>query len=273
MSRPAANSERAAADAFSRQSAHFDQTYGHNEIIAYKRARVRAAAEHWLQPGSRILELNAGTGEDALYFAAKGHSVHATDLAEGMLQVLGRKVRAAGAEAHISWEQCSFGQLGSLQRRGPYDHLFSNFGGLNCTGDLAKVLRSASVLLRPGGTATLVIIPPFCLWETLYLFKGEFRTAFRRFFSRRGRTAFIDGLPFTCWYYSPRAVRRMAGQEFEVLAVEGLCTIVPPSYREHFTKRWPKLYRFLRSAEDRLKGSWPWRGIGDYFIISLRKKP
>ncbi|GAA4338267.1 class I SAM-dependent methyltransferase [Flaviaesturariibacter amylovorans] len=273
MSRPASPlTETPAAAAFSRQSAHFDSTYGSNDIIAYKRARVRAATVRWLRPGSRILELNAGTGEDALYLAGQGHRVHATDLSTGMLEALGRKVRAAGAGDSVTWEQCSFEALDGLQHRGPFDHLFSNFGGLNCTGDLPSVLRQASVLLRPGGTATLVIIPPFCLWETLLLFKGEFRTALRRFFSHGGRTATIDGLPFTCWYYSPRAVRRMVAEEFDVLDLEGLCTLVPPSYRERFPQRWPRLYRILQRLEDRFKSSRPWRGIGDYFIITLRKK-
>ena len=31
-----------------------------------------------------ILELNAGTGTDAVWFAERGYRVHATDIAEGM---------------------------------------------------------------------------------------------------------------------------------------------------------------------------------------------
>jgi len=52
---------------------------------------------------------------------------------------------------------------------------------------LSKVLDSFDPLLKPGGMVTLVILPKFCLWETLLLFKGKFRTAFRRFFSANDR--------------------------------------------------------------------------------------
>jgi hypothetical protein len=61
-------------------------------------------------------------------------------------------------------------------------------------------------------------------------------------------------------------------KEFELLGLEGLCTMVPPSYIEHFAEKRPRLYAWLRGLEDRWKGSWPWRAIGDYYIISFRKK-
>jgi hypothetical protein len=46
---------------------------------------------------------------------------------------------------------------------------------------------------------------------------------------------------------------------------------VPPSYIEGFAEKHPKAYKFLSSKEDRLKSAWPWKYIGDYFIISLEK--
>ena len=150
--------------------------------------------------------------------------------------------------------------------------IFSNFAGLNCTGELDKVLRSFDSLLKPGGLVTLVILPGFSLWETLMLFKGKFRTAFRRMFSSKGVSSHVEGHYFRCWYYSPSYVISSLRDSFELLSVEGLCTIVPPSYIEHFAERHPSTYRFLRDMEDRWKGTWPWKFIGDYYIISLRKK-
>ena len=60
--------------------------------------------------------------------------------------------------------------------------------------------------------------------------------------------------------------------EFEVLSVEGLCTIVPPSYFEHFGQNHPQLFSMLKSEENKMKTKWPWNVMGDYFIISLKKK-
>jgi len=151
--------EQAAARAFSQQALVFDAYDAGNTTIAYKRKRVRDHVLRYLSPGSSILELNAGTGEDAIYFARQGHHVHATDIASGMQEALGEKVARVGLTDRISRELCSFTALSSLQQRGPYDLIFSNFAGLNCTGELDKVLHSFAPLVKPGGQVSLVILP------------------------------------------------------------------------------------------------------------------
>jgi len=162
--------------------------------------------------------------------------------------------------------------LDTLLHTGPYDLVFSNFAGLNCTDQLDKVLHSLLPLLKPNGIVTIVILPPFCLWETMLAFRGNFRTAFRRFNSKKGRVAYVEGVPFTCWYYKPSYVINAVKNDFEVMGIEGLCSIVPPSYFERFPLKYPKLYRLLMRMENRLKSYWPWISTGDYYIISLRKK-
>ncbi|GAA4736672.1 class I SAM-dependent methyltransferase [Flavisolibacter ginsenosidimutans] len=260
------------AEAFSKQSLVFDEEYTGNTIIQYKRKRVREHVLQLVKPSSSILELNCGTGEDALYFAQGGHKVHATDVSEGMLARLREKKSLFSFGENITTELCSFNQLEALQNKGPFDAIFSNFGGLNCTSELDNVLASLDALLKPGGVVTLVIIPPFCLWETLLFFKGQFKTASRRFFSSKGRKAHIEGVYFKCWYYKPGFVTNCLKENFALQKLEGLCTLVPPSYMEGFAEKHPKLYRYLIAKEESLKESWPWRSIGDYFIISLQKK-
>jgi ubiquinone/menaquinone biosynthesis C-methylase UbiE len=246
--------------------------YGSDPVIQYKRKRVREHVTRFLKPSSTILELNCGTGEDALYFASRGHAVHATDFSEGMLSELQCKLGQTHLSRKISMEQCSFTHLEELGNQGPFDAIFSNFGGLNCTGELHKVLQSFSPLLKPGGTVSLVIISRFCLWELLLVFKGKFKTAFRRFFSRTGRRARVEGMQFKCWYYHPSYVLRHLRSDFECLHIEGLCTLVPPSYLEGFNGKYPRLFSLLKTKEEQLKSSWPWRSMGDYFIITLRRK-
>ena len=98
--------EQRAESAFSTQSVIFDELYSGNTIINYKRERVRNHVLKLLQPGSSILELNSGTGEDALFFAEYGHKVHATDISEGMQHELKRKVALNGLGQHVSTELC-----------------------------------------------------------------------------------------------------------------------------------------------------------------------
>lgn len=264
--------EQYAAKAFSAQSAIFDEIYSGNTIVNYKRDRVRAHMMQYLKPNAAILELNSGTGEDATFFAGKGHRLHATDIAEGMQHKLREKAAHYNLQHLISTELCSFTQLEGLQNRGPYDHVFSNFAGLNCTGDLDKVLLSLPDLLNTNGVVTLVVLPKFCLWESLLIFKGKFKTATRRWFSKNGVKAHVEGTCFMCFYYDPSFIVNTLKGSFDVLAAEGLCTIVPPSYIEHFAEKYPKAYNWLKKKEERYRFSRPWRFIGDYYIISLRKK-
>lgn len=264
--------EQHAAKAFDKQSSVFDEVYSANTIIQYKRDRVRAHTEQFIKAGSKILELNSGTGEDAIYFASKGHCVHATDISEGMQQILAQKINSKNPDEKITMELCSFTDLENLNSKGPYDLIFSNFAGLNCTGALDKVLHSFSSLVKNGGVVTLVILPKFCLWETLLLFKGKFKTAFRRFFSGKGIKAHIEGEYFRCWYYNPSFIKKHLGGGFDVLSIEGLCVFVPPSYIEGFAEKHPGSFSFLKKLENKWKSSRLWRSVGDYYIITLKKK-
>jgi len=264
--------ELRAAKAFSNQSVLFDEIYSDDTIIQYKRARVRAHVNAFIKPGSHILELNAGTGEDAIFFAGEGHTVHATDISTGMLDQLKEKVNSKGLSGKITSELCSYTSLENLVEKGPYDHIFSNFAGLNCTDQLDKVLLSLSPLVNQNGIVTLVILPKFCLWEFLLIGKGKFKTAFRRFSSKKGARSHIEGEYFTCWYYNPSYIIAHLEKDFELLQTEGLCTFVPPSYIVHFAEKYPKSYNWLCRLENRYRFSWPWRSIGDYYMISLRRK-
>lgn len=266
------DNEQIAAEAFSRQSAVFDKIYAPNEIIQYKRERVRNLINKYLPAASNILELNAGTGEDVIYFAQHGHTVHATDISAGMLSQLTQKVDAYMVSDKVTIEQCSFTNLYNLENKGPYNLIFSNFAGLNCTDRLDDVLCSFDSLLEKNGLVVLVMLPPFCMWETFLALSGNFNAAFRRWGSKNGAKAHIEGVNFKCWYYKPQNIINALKGSFDVLSVEGLCSVVPPSYFEHFPAKRPALFRFLQKAEDMLKDKWPWNRIGDYYIIALRKR-
>ena len=263
--------EEAASAAFSKQAVLFDDLYSGDTIIQYKRKRVMDHVLKWLHPHSHILELNAGTGDDAIFFAKRGHLIHATDISILMQNLLTEKAKQQNLQKNISCELRSFTDLENLTDKGPYDMIFSNFAGLNCTNQLEKVLQSLDRLLKPGGIVTMVILPKFCLWEFLMLFKGKFKTAFRRFSGSRGTKAYIEGEYFRCWYYNPSFIKKHLKNSFSLIGLEGLCTMVPPSYLHGFAEKHPSVFNWLVKQEDKWKIKWPWKVIGDYYIISFRK--
>jgi ubiquinone/menaquinone biosynthesis C-methylase UbiE len=220
--------------------------------------------------GARILELNAGTGTDAVQLAQRGYFVHATDIAPGMLNRLLEKVNQLGLENRVTMEARSFLSLQNVQGA-PFDAVFSDLGGLNCVPDLTPVIQQLPKILKPGGIVTWVLMPHVCLWEMAEVFRGNFSLAFRRF-SRSTVRAHLEGLNFDVYYFSPRQVIRWFGKDFELLSLEGLSVITPTAESKNFAKWHPRLYQFLSWLDDRLSPHWPWNGWGDFYIITMRYK-
>ncbi len=252
-------------EAFSRQSGAFDAIDVANPLIGWVRQRVRSECLDLISPGDRLLELNAGTGIDSVFFAEQGIQVLATDQAPGMLAQLRAKQRAGLPLEVKALSFLDLEQLDGLQ----FDHIFSNFGGLNCTDRLEDVLEEAHLLLRPGGFIHLVIMPRICLWELAWVFKGQFRKAFRRL--RKGGTmAHLEGVYFPCHYYDPGAVARMV-PGLSVRTIKGLSVFYPPPHMQGKAERWPRLTRLAERLENGLCNRWPFRAWGDHYLIVLQR--
>ena len=262
--------EQVVNDAFSKQSAFFDDIYEHNAINLWMRNKARNEALKFLKAGDNMLELNCGTGIDTMFFAQKGFTVHATDNADGMLKHVSEKVASYGMQNNITVQKCSFNDLSQLGGR-KFDYIFSNFSGLNCTDDLAKVLRDIDTVLQPGGTFTFVIMPRVCPWELLMALKGNFKTAFRRF-KKNGTSAHIEGVYFRCYYYNPSYVLKNIGSNFELLSLAGLASFVPPPFMENFPEHHPRLFRILEKIENAVCKRAPFTSWCDQYAITMRKK-
>lgn len=259
------------AEAFSRTAKKYDVFADDHPNQTRMRSKVYAHIERFIPNGARILELNCGTGTDAVELARRGFSVHATDIAPGMLERLQEKVARFDLNDRISFQRCSFTELDKIQGA-PFDMVFSNLGGLNCIPDLSPIVQQLPRVLRSNGLITWVLMPPICLWEMAEVFRGHPRLAFRRL-SRKGTTARLEGLHFTVYYFTPEKVLQWFGDKYECLSVEGLSVITPTAESKNFAKRYSHLYRILCRYDDRLATRYPWRGWGDFFIISLRYRP
>lgn len=269
MSPEVLEQEQKVSKAFSKQSLVFDEADSQNEILQWMRWRVRKHVLNLWKPGDRVLELNAGTGIDAVFFAENGFYVHAIDNAPGMITALDKKIKQKHLERKISSQLCSFLELEKLKGE-KFDHIFSNFGGLNCTDKLQNVINSFHTLLKPGGTVTLIIMPPVCPWELLYLFRGNFKLAFRRL-KKGGAPSHLEGMNFTTWYYSPSAVKKMFGNNYSLLSITGLGITIPPPFLKDFPCKHHKLFRKLITIENSVATKVPFRSWADHFIISAKK--
>lgn len=259
------------AEAFSRTAEKYDSFAEDHPHLTRMRNKVYDHVSRYLPSGSRILELNAGTGTDAVALAQRRYHVHAIDIAPGMLARLQEKVERFHLRGQITSQECSFTNLNHVQSA-PFDAVFSDLGGLNCIPDLTAVIKDLALVLKPGGLVTWVLMPPVCLWEMAEVFRGNFRLAFRRL-ARKGARSHLEGLYFDVYYFTARQVIQWFGKDYSLVALEGLSVITPTAESKNLARQFPRLYGTLAWLDDRLSPRPPWREWGDFYILSLRYQP
>lgn len=261
------------ADAFSRKAQFYDRFGEGHEQLTRMRTKVYEHVFSFAPPAAHahMLEINAGTGADATFFAQQGMRVHATDISPGMLAEIEAKIERFDLHDRLTSQRCSFTELDKIDC-GSFDYVFSNFGGLNCIADLGDVTRHLPALLKPGGMVTWVIMPPVCPWELARVLRGDFITARRRL-ARNGIRANVAGVTFTTYYFTPREVRDAFGSDFHQRRLEGLAIVTPTADNKRFARRFPRLYRWLCALDDRLATVPPFNGWGDFFILTMQYVP
>ena len=256
---------------FSRKAEVYDAYCASHPVIRWSRNLIRTGLTRLLPAGASILELNAGTGSDAAYFVSQGYRVHATDLADGMVAAIRAKISTSSTVERFTVQQVSFTNLDQIQA-GPFEAVFSNFGGLNCVPDLSEVVQGLPLLLKPGGYVTWVIMPPICPWELAQALRGHWRTATRRL-KRGGVESNVEGAQFNTYYFTPGSVIRLFNSRFRVAGLRSLSLFCPPSYMENFPRRFPTLTRWLMALHERLGKHWPFNRWGDFFVLTMQYCP
>ncbi|WP_258101658.1 class I SAM-dependent methyltransferase [Marinoscillum pacificum] len=213
----------------------------------------------------RVLELNCGTGEDARFFASKGCQVVATDVSEKMLEVAQFK----NSQTAISFEVLDLNEIQNLQSE-PFDLIFSNFGGLNCIAPEAMEKLGVELprLFNPKGHFIAVVMPSFCLWESVYyLAKLSLFTAFRR--RKKYVIANVSGQQVKTYYYSPHVFDRLINQggRFFREKLKPIGLSVPPSYLENYFQKYPKILQNLSDVDNRM-AKYGWQAfVSDHYLI------
>jgi SAM-dependent methyltransferase len=260
----------------------YDATFSHSAVGRRLRARVWALLERWVLRGSvglknqisnpKVLELNCGTGEDALWLAQRGCQVLATDVSAAMVQVAQQKIEQAHLGEKARAQVCGFADVGQLADA-DFDLVFSNFGGLNCASPAE--LRQLGTLIfpkiKPGGQFVAVVMSRFCWQETGYfLLKNRPRTAFRRRSREAIQARLDDQNSVPTWYYAPAEFARFF-PDFNLKTAQPIGFWLPPSYLNPFFEKRPRLLRALDFLEKNTAPAWL-APAADHFFIVLEKK-
>ena len=264
---------RPAALAFDAIASVFDHRFGEWQSVAAQRRVVRKALMQALPTGSRLLELGGGTGEDAAFLAARGYHIHLTDASPAMAAAARGKLQHWGCptDAVPAEEMEAFAAARLADGLPPFDGAFSNFAGLNCVEDLAPTARGLARLIRPGGSAILVLFGTACPGEILVeTLNGRALQALRRF--RRGPApARLGGRHFTVTYHRQAEIVAAMAPHFRLKRRLGVGIFVPPSAAEPTISRHPRLLKALE-AMDRVAAT-PLAVLGDHILYEFQRLP
>ncbi|MBP7687644.1 MAG: methyltransferase domain-containing protein [Thermoflexales bacterium] len=256
--------------AFDAVATEYDRDFTATPLARLLREQVWARLGAHFQAGDYVLELNCGTGEDALWLAQRGVQVTATDVSTAMLNVTERKARDCGVSDLIETSVLDLTAPFALQAV-KLDGAFSNFGGLNCVNDLQPLAAFLANRIKPRGQLILVPMNRWCAWEIVWhLLHRQFRTAFRRL-RRDGVEANVGRDTVHVWYPSIRILRQTFAPHFQLRRVIGLGVWLPPSYLEPVITKRPTLFRRLQRCDQLTRNRWPFSHIADHVILEFER--
>jgi len=266
----AAQQARSAGEPFDAIAPIYDRLFTDSAIGRAQREQVMVEVNRRFKAGDAVLELNCGTGEDALALAGRGVAVRAYDASGAMIEVANQKLRASQFRENVRFGVLRNEDMDQIDGR--FDGALSNFAGMNCCSDWAGIAEQLARLVRPGGHLLLCIMGRACAWEIIwFLMRGQWRRAFRRASGRQA--ARIGSGSVDVYYSSVGEARRAFSAGFTLSGWRGIGVLVPPSYCEAAMKNRQNLLRHLGSIDSGIGHIPGIRCLGDHVLLDFVRRP
>jgi hypothetical protein len=186
------------------------------------------------------------------------------ELAQTKLKPLGARAEIAAGEEMEEFAARYFAAGGER-----FDGAFSNFAPLNCVADLGPVARGLGRLVKPGGSAMLVLFGTLCPGEMIAeMLRGRPHQVLRRY-RRGGVPARLAGHKFEVVYHRRAELERAFAPEFALEQRRGIGVAVPPSAAEPWISDHTRLLAAMESFDRRFGG--PLAMLGDHILYRFRR--
>jgi SAM-dependent methyltransferase len=259
-------------DAFDSVAADYDGPRGNNALIQDMRSEMWRQLDATFPVSGRLIDIGCGTGLDAVRMGRLGHHVTAIDWSPQMVARTNERAAQEHIASHVRAVALGGQELGHLDGDATYDGAYSDLGPLNCVPDLGGVSRECARLLKPGGRLVFTVIGRLCPWEIAhYMSRGQWARAKIRF---ARKTVPVGMNKRTIWtrYYGPREFYSAFAGDFTLEHFRGLCVFAPPPYLTWVRDKYPGWHERLWRLDRRVSG-WPLlRGMGDHFLIVMKKR-
>ena len=259
-------------DPFDAVAEEYDARFTNSAIGRAQRQSVWREMDRVFRPGQHILEINCGTGVDALHLASPDIRVCACDASPKMIDVARRRLEALPYRGSVEFRVLATEQIAQMENEGPYDGILSNFAGLNCVADLQGVARDLARLIKPGGKAVLCLFGRLCLWEMLWFgFQGKLQKAFRRLSRQAVVANLAPGQSIQIRYPSVGSLRQAFEPHFRLVGWKGAGIAVPPSYLEPWAARFPRLFDLTARIDRFLERCPGFRALADHVVLVFER--
>jgi ubiquinone/menaquinone biosynthesis C-methylase UbiE len=220
----------------------------------------------------RILEINCGTGEDALWLSSLGHTVVATDQSKAMISEAERKI-GRSVQKNIQFISCGFEKLTDNVDQQQFDLIFSNFSGLNCVSphEMKLLGKQLFSLLKDNGHLAIVVFGKYSWWETFFfLLKGRPGQAFRRWHHNETRVRLAENMYQLVYYYSVRRLKNLL-TPLQLIEKKPVGLFIPPSYLEPAMRKRPNLFHSLTRLEKNFTAPAVSSPFADHVFLLFKK--
>ncbi len=259
--------------AFDRIAHCMDEVVVRNPINAWMRRVNFAELRATFPPGSRLLELGCGTGEDAVGMAKRGCEVFAVDISPLMVAKAIAKAASAGLADRVVVARGRIADLNDVLQASPwrtFDGAYANFS-LTYEAPLRATSEVLYRVLAPGSFFVCTLPNRVVLSEVL-IYGPQLR--FRNLLWRLQDHPSIDvhGVRLEFRAYSPRQVEDAMRATFELQDLVGIPVFLPPVYLHSAYNRLRPSGRLLNRLDLALARRYPWNRLGEHTLFKFRRR-
>lgn len=254
---------------------NYDKHIFGNRINTLLRDRSVEFLTKYLPKKSRILEIGCGTGAETMKLIRDGHEVVAVDISSNMLNILYEKARKEKLSDNLITLKLRASMIDQLIKRfddGYFDLTYSTFGALNCEPSIEVIPEYLFRLLKKDGYFIAGVYNKFCLSETVIdLVTLRFNRLLWRIKNpiKEGRSRFCLDI----YSFSYPEFISLFSPFFTPESTIGVPVLLPPSNFHRLIDGFGSRYEILKSIDKSLSRLWPFKFLGDHFLVALKRKP
>jgi ubiquinone/menaquinone biosynthesis C-methylase UbiE len=256
---------------FDNYAREYDAHFTDSPIGQMQRKRVQQLSQRYFKKQIDVLEINCGTGTDALFIAGKVRYVLATDISKEMVKVANKKKAQSGL-VNLEFLTADINKVHQSAAK-QYDLLFSNFGGLNCLNpvEIKQFSQQIAPFIKEDGHLIFVLMGRNCVFENMY-FRLRKDPALHRRRALNGVGTKIGDQTFLTHYYSDVELSVLFAEHYSVLETKPVGLFIPPSYLNPFFKN-KKVWLYILNFLERLFGRFSFlAAYSDHYLMVLKKE-